>query len=131
MKKLFLLAALLGCMMVTPTHAQENWTEIGLYGFMTAIEGDVEIGNVTTEVDVSFSDILDNLDLGFMGYAEHRRGKWAFILDVAYLGISDDKTTSRTSVSSVTLDAEFEQTLVEGFSATGCLHRTKENPNSE
>ena len=115
MKKFYLLPLLLCCMMLTPVHAQENWTEVGIYGFMLGIEGDATIGNVTTDVDVSFSDILDNLDMGFMGYAEHRRGKWSFIGDVAYLNVSAEKTTSRTPVSSVTLDAEVEQTLVEAF----------------
>jgi len=115
MKKLFLLATLLGCVMLTPAHAQDNWTEVGIYAFMLGIEGDATVGNVTSDVDVSFNDILDNLDLGFMGYAEHRRGKWSFIGDVAYLNVSAEKTRSRTSVTSLTLDAEFEQTLVEAF----------------
>ena len=94
--------------MFTPAHAQENWTEVGLYGFMTQIKGDATIGNVTTDVDASFSDILDNLDIGGMGTFQHRRGKWSFFVDVAYLKISDEETISRTSFSSTTLDAEFE-----------------------
>jgi len=115
MKKIFLLITLIGCVMLTPALAQENWTEVGLYGHMLGIEGDATIGNVTTDVDVSFSDILDNLDIGGMGFVEHRRGKWSFIGDVAYLKFSDEETISRTPVSSTTLDAEFAQTLVEGF----------------
>jgi len=115
MKKLFLLATLFGCVMLTPAHAQENWTEVGIYAHMIGIEGDATVGNATSEVDISFSDILDNFDMGFMGFAEHRRGKWSFIGDVAYLNVSAEKTRSRTPVSSVTLDAEFEQTVVSGF----------------
>jgi len=115
MKKLFLLATLFGCVMLTPAHAQDNWTEVGIYAHMLGIEGDATVGNVTSDVDVSFSDILDNLDLGFMGYAEHRRGKWSFIGDVAYLNVSAEKTRSRTSVTSLTLDVEYKQTLAEAF----------------
>jgi hypothetical protein len=115
MKKLFLLATLFGCVMLTPVHAQENWTEIGIYAHMLGIEGDATVGNVTSDVDVSFSDILDNLDFGFMGFVEHRRGKWSFIGDVAHLDVSADKTRSRTSVTSLTLDVEYKQTLVEAF----------------
>jgi hypothetical protein len=114
-KKISLLITLIGCVMLTPAHAQENWTEVGIYGFMIGIEGDAKVGNVTSDVDVSLNDILDNLDIGFMGFVEHRRGKWSFIGDVGYLKISAEKTTSRTPITSVTLDAEFEQTLVEGF----------------
>ena len=115
MKKISLLITLIGCVMLTPVHAQENWTEVGMYAFMFGIEGDATLGNVTSEMDVSISDIFDNLDMGFMGVAEHRRGKWSFIGDVAYLKLSAEKTRSRTSVSSLTLDAEFEQTLAETF----------------
>ena len=115
MKKIYLLITLIGCVMLTPVHAQENWTEVGIYGFMLGIKGDATIGNVTTDVDLSFSDIWDNLDIGGMAFVEHRRGKWSFIGDVAYLKISDEETIYRTPVSSTTLDAEFEQTLAEAF----------------
>jgi hypothetical protein len=115
MNKQFVIAVLLAFLILTPAHAQENWTEVGLYGFMTAVEGDTKIGNVTSDVDVSFGDILSNLDFGFMGFAEHRRGKWSFIVDVAYLAVSAKETSSRTSVSSLTLEAELKQTLLEGF----------------
>ena len=119
MKKLYLLPLLLCCVMLASAHAQENWTEVGIYGFMPGIKGDATIGgtlgDVTTDVDVSFNDILDNNDIGFMGFVEHRRGKWSFIGDAAYLKVSAEKTTSRTPVSSITLDAELEQTIAEGF----------------
>lgn len=125
MKKIFLIANFLVIAILTPLHAQESWTEIGLYVFMTGIDGDAGIGNVTTDVDISFSDILDNLDIGGMGFVEHRRGKWVFIGDVAYLKVSADNTTSRTPVTSVTLDAEFSQTLVEGFVGYRVFTRSK------
>jgi len=115
MKKIFLLTAILGCVMLTSANAQENWTEIGIYGMMSGIEGDTKVGNVTSDVDVSFSDILDNLDMGFMGFAEHRRGKLSFIGDAVYMKLSADNTTSRTPITSVTLNAEFSQTIAEGF----------------
>jgi hypothetical protein len=122
LKKIFLLFAslfvLFGGAPVTVAAqeaAQENWTEVGIYVFMMGIEGDATLGNVTSDVDVSFNDILDNLDLGFNGFVEHRRGKWSFIGDVAYMKLSAEETRSRTSVSSLTLDAEFEQTVGEAF----------------
>ncbi len=115
MKKISLLITLIGWVMLTPALAQENWTEVGIYGFMLGIEGDATLGNVTSDVDVSFSDILDNLDFGFMGFVEHRRGKWSFIGDVAYLKISADDTRAVNPILSVKLDAEFEQTVAEAF----------------
>ena len=125
MKKFYLLPLLLCCVMLTPAHAQEKWTEVGIYAHMVGIEGDATVGNVTTDVDVSFSDILDNLDFGFMGFVEHRRGKWSFIGDVAYLNVSPEKTRSGTPVSSLTLDAEVDQTFAEAFVGYRVFERNK------
>ncbi len=115
MKKIFLLTFLLGCVMLTSANAQENWTEIGIYAMMSSIEGDTKVGNVTSDLDVSFSDILENLDMGFMGFAEHRRGKWSFIGDAVYMKLSADNTKAVNPILSVTLDAEVKQTIAEGF----------------
>jgi len=115
MKKIQLFTAVFCCLMLTPAFAQENWTEIGTYLFMPGIEGDAKIGDVTSDVDVTFNDILENLDFGFMGFIEHRRGKWSYIGDFAYLKVSAEDTKSRTSVSSLALDAELEQTIAEAF----------------
>jgi len=115
MKKLYLLSMLLVCLILNSANAQENWTEIGLYVMMSGIEGDTQVGNVTSDVDVSFSDILENLDMGFMGFVEHRRGRWSFIGDAVYMKLSDDDTTAVNPSLSVTLDAEIKQTIAEGF----------------
>lgn len=92
----------------------DTWTEIGGYGLMSAISGDTKIKNVTSDVDVSFKDILENLDFGFMGFAEHRRGKWSFIGDVFYSAIGD-KTVAANATTSVSVDVEVKQFLYEGF----------------
>jgi hypothetical protein len=115
MKKFYLLPLLLCCVMLTPAHAQESWTEIGIYGLMAAIEGEAKVGIVTSDVDVSFNDILDNLDMGFMGFVEHRRGKWSFIGDVVYMKLSDDRTTARNPILTIKLDAEVTQGVAEGI----------------
>jgi len=97
------------------TTAEEDiWTQIGVYGFFVGIEGDARIRGVTADVDASFNDIWDNLDIGGMGFIEHRRGRWSFIGDVAYLKVEDDRTKARRAFS-ITLDAEAEQLMLEGF----------------
>ena len=81
-------------------------------------EGEVDVRNVTAEVDLGFDDIVENLDMGFMGYFEHRRDRWSFIGDLAYLGISDDESVAfdRRIVSvEVELDAELSLGVLEGF----------------
>ena len=91
MKRLFITTLLTAAFMSTTALAQETqplggdtWTEIGAYGFMSNISGDATIRNVTTDVDVPFSDLLENLDFGAMAFIEHRRGKWSLIGDLFY-----------------------------------------------
>ena len=112
------IAAVLVLLIVTPVCAEETWTDLAIYLFATGIEGDAQVRNVKAEVDIGFDDILDNLDSGLMGYIEHRRGKWSFIGDIAYLDVSaDDSTAFDTRIASdeVELDVEFSQPVLEGF----------------
>ena len=120
---LIVVVTLLGSL-IAPALAQEEgmtaqedaWTQIGVYGLFVGIEGDARIRGVTADVDTSFSDIWDNLEGGFMGYVEHRRERWSFIGDMAYLKLEDDRTVAtRRLFIPVTLDAEAEQLMLEGF----------------
>lgn len=43
-----------------------------------------------SEIDVSFSDILEGLDLTFMGALGGQRGKWMWLADYIYLDLSQD-----------------------------------------
>lgn len=42
------------------------------------------------QLDIGFSDILDNLDMTFMGTIGAEKGKWGLLTDIIYLNISDD-----------------------------------------
>lgn len=76
----------------TPAFAQDDWDFTGLvYLWGAGIGGESVTGQ---SVDVSFSDILDNLDFGIMGSLEARKGPWAVFGDAIYLSISDDKNAA-------------------------------------
>ena len=47
------------------------------------------------EIKISFSDILNNLDMSFMGMLGARKGKWSLLADVIYMDLSDDQKGSR------------------------------------
>lgn len=75
----------------TPPPADDGWWGRSvLYGWVTAIEGDVAIGPLSAPVDISMSDTLDSLDMGFMGLFEAGRGDWSLGLDVVYGKTSQD-----------------------------------------
>ena len=42
-------------------------------------------------VDVSFSDLLDNLEFGAMGAYHARKGDWSMMADVIYLDVSNNR----------------------------------------
>lgn len=127
MKKSFLLIVILAFVASTAARADEPTTEAGIYLFATEVSGEASLRNITADVDISFSDIVDNLDIGFMGYIEHRRGGWSFIGDFAYLGISDDKSTTVGRVVEIGLDAELTQTVLEGFAGYRFLEKAFDN----
>jgi len=64
-----------------------------LYGWATALNGDIGIGRLpTTDVDLSFWDILQNLDGGIMGSFYASNGQFSLLTDLVYAKISDDVT---------------------------------------
>jgi len=120
-KRCFALA--LSLLATSPVMAEETWTDLGIYLFALEIEGDGQIRNVTADVDVGFDDIVDNLDMGYMAYIEHRRGKWSFIGDIAYLNVSDDRSRASDAILQVELEGEVAQTVFEGFVGYRILER--------
>ena len=77
-----------------PAHAQDTDTDdrwkfkAAIYLWGAGIDGTTRRGN---EFDVSFSDIISNLDMAFMGVFEARKSKWSLVADVVYLDVSADK----------------------------------------
>ena len=106
-----------------PTMAEEPWTDLGIYLFATGIEGEARIRNVTNDVDVGFDDIVENFDMGYMGYVEHRRDRWSFIGDLAYLRLAADDSTASDNLVQVELDTALTQTVIEGFAGYRILER--------
>jgi opacity protein-like surface antigen len=66
----------------------------GLYLWFADIGGKTADG---TSVDVGFSDLVDNLEMGFMGKFSAQKGKWVVVTDVIYLDVSA-KDTINTSI---------------------------------
>lgn len=62
--------------------------------FAAGMDGTIGVRGVTTDVDMSFSDILDSLDSAFMGVFEARKGRWLFGVDILYTKLEDDANRS-------------------------------------
>ncbi len=90
----------------TQAAAQDTWEYTGyFYLWGAGIGGETVTGQ---NVDVSFSDLVDNLDFGIMGALEAKNGPWAVFGDAIYLNISDDEDAAVGPGIPVSVDAEVE-----------------------
>lgn len=82
-----------------PARGERDWRLIvAPYVWAAGMEGDSTLNDVTTHVDVGFSDILDHLDYGFIGHAEIHWKRWFLFSDTNILQMSADVDMSRDSV---------------------------------
>jgi hypothetical protein len=73
-----------------PAYVNDWKFQLTLYGWATALDGDVGIrGLPPVDVDVSFADILDNLDGAIMGSFYASNGKWMVLTDLIWAKLSD------------------------------------------
>ena len=94
---LIVLAGLATAVFGEAASAQEQESEPGGWSFAVApyfwaaeIEGDVGLGNLETDVDMSFNDILSNLKFGAMMLAEVRKDRFGFFFAPLFVRLGDD-----------------------------------------
>jgi len=92
-------------------HEQDSKWEFILvpYLWMTGIDGDVTIKGRDADVDVSFDEILDNLDIALLNNFIAKRGKWEFFVQPNYMKLSPEGDVDRKSV---TIDADVETEML-------------------
>ena len=101
------------CMTAAPALAAGTWQhELTLYGWYAGIDGTVQFPGplgVSSDFTVDASDILDNLNMIFMGGWRTKYNKWSFIADVIYMDVSGGDTKTVTpGASGVTVDASLD-----------------------
>ena len=72
------------------------------------------------DIDVSFSDIIDNLDMAFMGVLQAQKGKWTLLADVIYLDVSAGQTSTANLIGqpvSANLDVGLKSWIVTAAAA--------------
>jgi opacity protein-like surface antigen len=77
-----------------------DWQFSGdFYMWAPAIKGKTAQGG---DIDISFNDIIDNLDLTFMAGMAARKGKFTLLVDVIYLDLEDSSDYTLTRRLSIT-----------------------------
>ncbi len=80
---------------------------------MAGIDGDVTVKGVKSDVDLTFSDIWENLDFGGEVHVEAWRGRWGIFLDPTFLKLSADGHTNRRLVGRIDVGVDLKEWFVE------------------
>ena len=94
MKSLQLVGVIL-TLISTSTWAQESddWDwKIAPYLWTVGVDGEIAIGEITQDIDVSFSDILSDFELGGSLFAEVGKNNHAVHIDYTYIRTRPDPT---------------------------------------
>lgn len=111
----------------TPAAAAEWKHEFAPYLWGSAMEGTVGIGTVTADAEMSFSDILDDLEFGFMGTYRASRDRYSITVDAIYMGLGATEKgpggmlKADIDLDQVGLEADFGYAVSEGFTLLGGL----------
>ena len=86
------------------------------YFWMAGVKGETgQFGFAPISFDASFSDVIKNFDIGFMGAAEARKGRFAVISDVMYAKVGDTVDTQNGILAdSISVDTTTFSMLVAG-----------------
>ena len=69
------------------------------YVWFLSVEGDVTLRGITSDVDASFSDIWDNLNIGGFLFAEAKKGPISIFTDTIYADLEADRSLGPLSVN--------------------------------
>jgi len=93
--------------------AADDWEHtFFLYGVAVGIEGTAAVGPVEADVDLSFSDVLDNLEFAAMAGYRGDNGRFGVMADLIYMDLENDKTRS-TPLGPITATLGAEQLILE------------------
>ena len=83
---------------LTAEDPSSEWVfSVAPYGWGAGISGDVGLfGRKPIELDLKFSDILENLKFAAMGVAEAHNGTFGVFVDAIYVHTEDDEEISRS-----------------------------------
>lgn len=89
----FFPSAALAVLIASPAFAADDeWKHTAVvYMIGAGIDGTAGVGPVEGDVDVSFGDILDNLEVGAMAAYRGEKGDFAVIADLIYMDLEADK----------------------------------------
>lgn len=84
------------------TSNEDEWNYLASFYLWGAdLKGTANNG---AKIDISFSDLVDNLEMAFMGGLVANKGKWSFATDIIYLDVSSTDKNSGIVPLKTTVD---------------------------
>ncbi len=81
-------------------YGSRDWQAfVALYLWFVGMNGKAGKGNLVADVDMSFGDIWENLDVGAQGHIELWWKRWIFILDPIFMKVSANNSQTRVIAS--------------------------------
>ena len=107
---------------IAAAQDENKWQyEFTIYGWYAGIDGTVNVPGVPgpgVNSTVDASDILDSLEMVFMGGFAAQKNKWSIITDLVYMDVGGYKNTTLTTGSgqpvNAALDLDISSWLVNG-----------------
>jgi hypothetical protein len=93
---------------------------IAPYAFGSSLDGTLAVRGRDAEVDLSASDLLDQLELGFMGMAVARKGDWGVVGDALWVELGQnadfpDGPPPQPGMAQADVDTDLTIVTVEGL----------------
>jgi hypothetical protein len=99
------------------TAMDDSWHfSVAPYFWFSGLNGTVSVkGVVEVPVDESFSDIMKNFDLGFLGHFEGRKKTVGFATDIMWLNLGAKVPTDRPILGALNPEADARTLITEGL----------------
>jgi hypothetical protein len=92
---LVFLALLPSIALAEDTSHDDEWTFAAApYMWFVSLDGDVTVKGQKSDVDLDFSDIWDEMNIGAMIAFEATNSRWGVLADVLYANLGNDTTTN-------------------------------------
>ncbi|HET7203247.1 MAG TPA: TonB-dependent receptor, partial [Steroidobacteraceae bacterium] len=110
--KAWLISHALAVVLSMPAMVQAGeWQhELAPYVWGAGMSGQTGVGDVVGDVDMSFGDILEDLELAFMGVYRATKDRFSVTADVVFMGLG---STERGPGGVLKADIDMDQTALE------------------
>jgi len=83
------------------------------YVWAASQKGRVGVLGSVTDIDLSFGDVVDQVDLGFSALLEARYRRWLGLLDFSYFALTDDQAVPEGAATTGTVQVSVDEVMAQ------------------